>query len=329
MCLEASKVANFLVFLVSNFSTFTLLLSLVAYVYIIIRLQPSSYPIETPIALTMPRIFLITGTSTGFGYYLVQHVLNSGDIAIATARNPSSLSFKNTSDKNYLALKLDVTDPSTIATAFDTTVKKFGRVDVVINNAGYGLSGPFEELDDAQVKKQMDVNFFGLLAVTRRAMAAMRAQSPPGGVIQQVTSIGGQRGVPMFSVYCASKWAVEGFTEAVAQEVKPEWGIRFTCVEPGGFRTDWAGRSMEFPAERMEAYDHIDAREAMGKRHGKQGGDPEKGARAMYELAVMEEPPLRVVIGSDAYQVDYSFPLSPSAPPQFPLVHQTHQTTPI
>ena len=255
----------------------------------------------------MPRVFLITGTSTGFGLHLVQHVLDKGDIAIATARNPSSLSFKNTSDKNYLPLKLDVTDPSTITAAFDTAVQKFGRVDVVVNNAGYGLSGPFEELADAQVKKQMDVNFFGLIAVTRKAMQVMREQSPPGGVIQQVTSIGGQRGVPLFSIYCASKWAVEGFTEAVAQEVKPEWGIKFTCVEPGGFRTDWAGRSMDFAERRHEAYDHVNAKETMGKRHGTQPGDPVKGAQAMYELAVMEEPPLRVVIGSDAYKVGYLF----------------------
>ena len=251
----------------------------------------------------MPRVFFITGTSTGFGLHLVQEVIDKGDIAIATARNPSSLSFKNTSDKNYLPLKLDVTDPSTITTAFDQAVKKFGRVDVVVNNAGYGLSGPFEELEEKQIHTQMDVNFFGLLAVTRKAMEVMREQKPSGGVIQQVTSIGGQRGVPMFSIYCASKWAVEGFTEAVSQEVKPEWGIKFTCVEPGGFRTDWAGRSMAFADRRHPAYDHINAKEAMGARHGKQAGDPIKGAKAMYELAVMKDPPLRVVIGSDAYQV--------------------------
>lgn len=107
--------------------------------------------------------------------------------------------------------------------------------------------------------------------------------------------------MPTFSIYCASKWAVEGFTEAVSQEVKPEWGIKFTCVEPGGFRTDWAGRSMAFGENKNSAYDHIDAKESMGKRHGTQAGDPAKGARAMYELAVMKDPPLRCVIGSDAY----------------------------
>ncbi|TVY56963.1 putative oxidoreductase [Lachnellula cervina] len=250
----------------------------------------------------MPRVFFITGTSTGFGNHLVQEVIDKGDIAVATARKPEQLSFKNTSDKNFLAVKLDVTKKSDIDAAFKAAVDKFKRVDVVVNNAGYGLSGPFEELADDQIRKQMEVNFFGLIDVTRKAMETMREQKPSGGLIQQVTSIGGQRGTPTFSIYCASKWAVEGFTESINLEVKPEWGIKFTCIEPGGFRTDWAGRSMAFPEKKLPAYDHMDAKEIMGKRHGTQAGDPPKGAKAMYELAVMKDPPLRVVIGSDAYK---------------------------
>ena len=142
----------------------------------------------------MPRVFLITGTSTGFGANLVQEVLDRGDFAVATARNPDSLSFKGVSSDNYLAVKLDVTDAKDIQSAFAAALDKFGRIDVVVNNAGYGLSGPFEELSDAQIKTQMDVNFFGLIAVTRKAMEVMRDQKPSGGLIQQVTSIGGQRG---------------------------------------------------------------------------------------------------------------------------------------
>ena len=142
----------------------------------------------------MPRVFLITGTSTGFGYHLVQEVIDKGDIAVATARNPSSLSFQNTSAKNFLALKLDVTDDSDIDNVFKTAVDKFGRVDVVVNNAGYGLSGVFEELTMDQIRTQMEVNFFGLIAVTKKALEVMREQKPSGGLIQQVTSIGGQRG---------------------------------------------------------------------------------------------------------------------------------------
>ena len=142
----------------------------------------------------MPRVFLITGTSTGFGKHLVQEVIDKGDIAVASARNPSTLSFENTNPDNYLAVKLDVTVPEDIDLAFSAALEQFGRVDVVVNNAGYSLSGAFEEVSDVQIKKQMDVNFFGLLAVTRKAMEVMREQKPCGGVIQQVTSIGGQIG---------------------------------------------------------------------------------------------------------------------------------------
>lgn len=131
-------------------------------------------------------------------------------------------------------------------------------------------------------------------------MQTMREQTPCRGLIQQVTSIGGQRAVPTFSIYCSSKWAIEGFTEAVSQEMKPEWGIKFTCIEPGGFRTDWAGRSMQF-APCHPAYDHMNAAERMKKWDGTQAGDPQKGAQAMYEFAVTRDPPLRVVIGTDAY----------------------------
>ncbi|KAH8679851.1 hypothetical protein BGZ60DRAFT_481359 [Tricladium varicosporioides] len=250
----------------------------------------------------MSRVFLITGTSTGFGHDLVEEVLAKGDIAVATARKPEQLSFKGTNEKNFLAVKLDVTKKEDIDAAFKAAIDKFKRVDVVVNNAGYGLSGPFEELSDKQIRTQMEINFFGLVDVTRKAMETLREQKPSGGLIQQVTSIGGQRGVPTFSIYCASKWAVEGFTEAISQEVKPEWGIKFTCIEPGGFRTDWAGRSMDFPEKRHPAYDHINSKEEMAKRHGTQAGDPVKGAKAMYELAIMPDPPLRVVIGTDAYK---------------------------
>ncbi|KAL9044839.1 MAG: hypothetical protein Q9214_002055 [Letrouitia sp. 1 TL-2023] len=253
----------------------------------------------------MPRVFLITGTSTGFGQHLAQTVLDAGDIAVATARKPEGLSFRGTNAKNYLAVKLDVTKKEDIEGAFQKALSQFGRVDVVVNNAGYGLSGPFEELDEPHVRMQMEVNFFGLIAVTKKAMEVMREQKPSGGLIQQITSIGGQRGLGIRAsrIYNASKWAVEGFTEAVSQEVKPEWGINFTCVEPGGFRTDWSGRSMSFPEKRNPAYDHIDARKKADARHGAQAGDPIKGAKVMYELATLANPPLRVVIGSDAHQL--------------------------
>lgn len=140
-----------------------------------------------------PRVFLITGTSTGFGEELVKVVLKNGDYAVATARNSSKLKFDGANDSNSLLVDLDVTDKSSIDKAFEAAVKKFKRVDVVVNNAGYGLSGPFETLSDSQLRKQMDINFFGLIDVTRKALETMR-DLKTGGVIQQVTSIGGQIG---------------------------------------------------------------------------------------------------------------------------------------
>jgi len=252
--------------------------------------------------MSVSKVFLVTGCSSGFGKEIIQVILNKGHTAIATARKPDSLSFQGSQEgKNFLALKLDVTDQDSIDDAFKKAVDTFGKIDVVVNNAGYGLSGEFESLSDKQIRQQMEVNFFGLLNVTRKAMQVMR-ELKTGGLIQQVTSIGGQTGVPTFSIYCASKWAVEGFTEAISQEVKPEWGIKFTCIEPGGFRTDWAGRSLQFGESKNPAYDHINAKEAMGKRNGTQVGDPQKAAERMFDLAVMENPPLRIVLGSDAYQ---------------------------
>ncbi|KAF2157758.1 NAD(P)-binding protein [Myriangium duriaei CBS 260.36] len=250
----------------------------------------------------MPRVFLVTGTSTGFGYELVKKIIAEGDHVVATARDSSKLSFENTSSKNFLAVDLDVTKQDSIDKAFSKALDHFKRIDVVVNNAGYGLSGPFETLEDHQLRTQMEVNFFGLLNVTRTALETMRDKnSPQGGLIQQVTSIGGQRGVPSFSIYCASKWAVEGFTEALSHEIKPEWNIHVQCVEPGGFRTDWSGRSMLFGERKQPAYDHINPKENAQKRNGTQAGDPAKGASAMYELATMKDPPLRCVIGTDAY----------------------------
>lgn len=141
-----------------------------------------------------PRVFLITGTSTGFGEELVKVVLKKGDYVVATARNSSKLSFADANDSNSLLVDLDVTKKESINNAFDAAVKKFNRVDVVVNNAGYGLSGPFETLSDRQIRQQMEINFFGLVDVTRKAMETMR-DLKTGGLIQQITSIGGQRGM--------------------------------------------------------------------------------------------------------------------------------------
>lgn len=149
----------------------------------------------------------------------------------------------------------------------------------------------------------MEVNFFGVTNVTRAALKIFRLRNKPsGGRILQVSSFGGQRGAKTFSLYCASKWAVEGFTESVSQELKPEWNIRLTCIEPGFFRTNWGGQSMQFGENKDPAYDHINAETEMQKMSTGPIGDPTKAAMAFWELATMDNPPFRMVIGSDAYR---------------------------
>lgn len=182
------------------------------------------------------RVFLVTGTSSGFGRNLVEEILSRRDRVIAATRNSSSLSFDGATPRNFLAVALDVTNVESVSKAFDVGLATFGRIDVVVNNAGFGLCGPFEELDQSQIAEQMNVNFFGCVNVTRKAIQVMREQSPPGGLIQQISSMAGQKGMPTFSIYCASKWALAGFTEAISAEMNPGWGIKFTCIEPGGFR---------------------------------------------------------------------------------------------
>jgi NAD(P)-dependent dehydrogenase (short-subunit alcohol dehydrogenase family) len=164
---------------------------------------------------------------------------------------------------------LDVTSQESVDKAFEKAVGQFKTIDVVVNNAGYGLNGEFESLSERQIRQQLEINLFGLMKVTKKALEHMR-ESKKGGVIQQVTSIGGQVGVPLYTSYCASKWAVEGFTEALSKELKPEWNIKLTCVEPGGFRTAWAGGSMEFAENKCAAYDHLDGKKTAKERNGEQ-----------------------------------------------------------
>jgi NAD(P)-dependent dehydrogenase (short-subunit alcohol dehydrogenase family) len=184
----------------------------------------------------MPRIFFITGASSGLGRAYAQEVINRGDFVVATARKIESLQLSGTSTKNYLPVSLEITDRANIVAALRAAIDAFGRIDVLVNNAGYGLVGIFEELTDDEINSEMAVNFFATLDVTRAAIQLMRDQTPCGGAIQQITSITGQCGFSMMSLYCASKWAVEGFTESIAQEMNPAWNIKFTCIEPGGFR---------------------------------------------------------------------------------------------
>ncbi|KAI1164425.1 hypothetical protein F5B18DRAFT_650699 [Nemania serpens] len=250
------------------------------------------------------KVFFITGCSSGFGKALVQKCLDAGDRVIATSRQPGSLCFSNANERNYLAVDVDVCSQDSIEAAFNRAIATFGRVDVVVNNAGHGLCSAFEELTDTEIQSIMDVNFMGVARVTRTAIRIMRdINMPPGGLIQQITSIGGQCGMPALSAYCASKWAVEGLTECIAKEMKPDWNINFTCIEPGGFRTEWAHRNMYFrqPGQMLPVYSHVQAEKIMEAMGAAQIGDPIKGAAAIYELAHVPNPPLRCLLGSEAF----------------------------
>jgi NAD(P)-dependent dehydrogenase (short-subunit alcohol dehydrogenase family) len=182
---------------------------------------------------------------------LVETVLAAGDKVVATARRPEELAdLANTYGDKVRTVKLDVTSPADVEKAVGAATAAFGRIDVVVNNAGYGFIGAFEEMTDAEFKGQIDTNFWGVVHVTRAVVSILRKQG--SGHIIQVTSIGGRNAVPGLSGYYAAKFAVEGLSEALAQEVKP-LGIKVTIVEPGGFRTDWAGASMAY-AKSLEAY---------------------------------------------------------------------------
>ncbi|RYO92479.1 hypothetical protein DL766_000177 [Monosporascus sp. MC13-8B] len=254
--------------------------------------------------MSQTKVFLITGCSSGFGKALVQKCLDAGDRVIATSRHSGSLCFSNTNERNYLAVDVDVRSRDSIEAVFNRAIATFGRVDVVVNNAGHGLCSAFEELTDDEIQSIMDVNFMGAARVTRAAIRTMRdVNTPPGGLIQQISSIGGQCGLPALSAYCASKWAMEGLTECIAKEMKPDWNIHLTCIEPGGFRTEWAHKNMRFhpPEQMLPAYNHVQAEQVMEAMGAAQVGDPIKGAAAIYTLAHVPNPPLRCLLGSEAF----------------------------
>ncbi|KAF2117910.1 hypothetical protein BDV96DRAFT_611527 [Lophiotrema nucula] len=249
----------------------------------------------------MLRVFLITGSSRGLGHALAQAALDAGDYVVATSRKLEDLSFNNTTSTNYLPLKLDVTSTSDIYTAFQSGLSKFGRIDVVINNAAFGLIGPLETLTDEQVRNQFDVNFFPVVTITRLAVKTMREQSPSGGVVIQITSVGGLLGFNMVSAMCASKFAIEGFTDAVRMELKPEWNIKIMSVLPGHLETEAHTKSMEFGAlvEETKIYDHMDGRAWVKSLDGQKGLDPGVVAKEVVEWSKREDVPNRMVVGAN------------------------------
>ena len=245
-------------------------------------------------------VWFITGCSTGLGRALAERVLQRGFRCVATARDPAQLGelaagFPDTA----LALPLDVTEGAQIAHAISRTIETFGVIDVLVNNAGRGYSAAVEEGEDAAVRAMFETNFFGLVAVTKQVLPLMRARGR--GHIVNISSVGGLIGNPATGYYNASKFAVEGLTQALDKEVGP-LGIRVTLIEPGPFRTDFQGRSMTVVKEPIDAYaETAAARRAQLKAgSGKQRGDPVRAADAIILVTEAAKPPLHLLLGKNA-----------------------------
>ncbi|GAA2033272.1 SDR family oxidoreductase [Catenulispora yoronensis] len=241
----------------------------------------------------MSKVWFITGTSKGFGREWAEAALERGDRVAGTARDLATLdALAKQYPDTFLPLRLDVTDRDGDFAAVRRAAEHFGRLNVVVNNAGYGHFGTIEELTEAEVRAQLETNLFGALWVTQAALPILREQG--SGHIIQVSSIGGVSAFPGIGAYHASKWGLEGFSQALAGEVAP-FGIHVTIVEPGGFSTDWAGpsavRSAELPA--YEAFWAADRE----RRTGMQRGNPSSTSPAILKIVDAEQPPLRVFLG--------------------------------
>ncbi|GAA4610108.1 NAD(P)-dependent dehydrogenase (short-subunit alcohol dehydrogenase family) [Actinoplanes octamycinicus] len=245
------------------------------------------------------RVWLITGCSAGFGRELALAALDVGDRVMATARDPRRLTgLAAAGGDRVRTAALDVTDSDQVAAAVQRTVAEFGRIDVVVNNAGHGSVGAVEELTMAELRAVLDVMFFGAVEVTKAALPHLRRRG--SGAIVQISSMGGQLSMPGFGAYCAAKFALEGLSEALAAEVRP-FGVRVVIVEPGAFRTEFGGSRMHRSAA-IDAYAASvgPTRAAVDAMDGTQPGDPAKAARAILTALDHPEPPLRLALGSDA-----------------------------
>jgi NAD(P)-dependent dehydrogenase (short-subunit alcohol dehydrogenase family) len=250
----------------------------------------------------MPKTWLITGSSRGLGRALANAVLASGDNLLATARNPRELEDLPAQSKGQLMIRqLDVTDFAAARQAVEDAVERFGRLDVVANVAGYGNLGTIEDTPIEDFRAQIETNLFGAINLSKAAIPVLRAQG--SGHIITFSSIGGRRGSTGRAAYSAAKFGVEGFSEVMATELAP-LGVKVTVIEPGGFRTDFAGASQTIHDIRPE-YDATVGQAARFQRDydGKQPGDPAKAAQVILQVAGMADPPLRLLLGSDAVRI--------------------------
>ena len=245
------------------------------------------------------QTWFITGTSSGFGRAFAEHAIAQGHNVVATARRVDALAdLVALAPDRVMALELDVVGAGAAERAMVAAVERFGRIDVLVNNAGYGVVGALEETPDAELRALMDTNFFGAMAVTRAVLPVLRAQR--GGAIVNISSLGGQLSFAGFSAYSASKFALEGASEALAQEVAP-FGVKVLIVEPGQFRTQLAGAGMRHMPV-LDAYTPVvgPTREFARTMHATQAGDPRKAAAAIERALAAPATPLRLQLGGDS-----------------------------
>jgi len=246
------------------------------------------------------KTLFITGVSSGFGQALAREALLCGHRVVGTVRSEAAVrEFEALDPADAHARVLDVTDTASIDALVAEVESRFGPVDVLVNNAGYGHEGVLEESPLEEMRKQFDVNVFGAVAVTKAFLPYFRQRRR--GHIINITSMGGFITMPGIAYYCGSKFALEGLSEVMGKEVAP-FGIAVTAVAPGSFRTDWAGRSMQRSPRRIADYDEVfdPIRQARQEKSGKQLGDPKKAARAILQLIESEKPPAHLLLGSDA-----------------------------
>lgn len=249
-----------------------------------------------------PKRWLITGASSGLGLALAEAALARSDFVVGTLRDPTrAAAFRDKAPGRSLGVVCDVRDEVTVDTAVADAAKFMGGIDIVVNNAGYCLTSPFEDASAQQIRNQFEVNVFGLMKVTRAALPLFRAAG--GGRFINIASLAGVMGYPGMSLYAASKFAVIGFSDALAKETA-RFGVKVTAVAPSGFRTEFAGGSMQFGEEETAGYAELRAvlRDRLGKSHGAQPNDPTKGAAALLTLADHPDPPIHFALGFDALE---------------------------
>ncbi|RYY55842.1 MAG: SDR family NAD(P)-dependent oxidoreductase [Chitinophagaceae bacterium] len=248
----------------------------------------------------MAKVWLITGCSTGFGRELAKEVLSLGDNVVVTARNTNDISdIVDAYPGNSVAVQLDVTNPAQVKAAVEKAYAHFGRIDVLVNNAGIGYFGAIEESEEEEVRRMFEINFFGLAAVTKEVLPILRKQR--SGVVVNISSIGGLVAFPAVGFYNASKFAVTGYSEALAKETA-HLGIKVIVVAPSGFRTDWAGRSANNSKIVIDDYSesaHQNQQTIRGYS-GNQPGDPLMAAKTIIKAVNSPEPPLRLLLGAGA-----------------------------